>query len=269
MRAQLRHPVCRTLWFALVFAATAQYAGAEKLSCLQETIRMDQNGGAAVTWKFSCTHDSIREVNLPWNFSKKSGISPAFAVHHAGEGTKHGTAELLSNESVFFVHVTFDGMVSGKEWELSFSIPDFQKFEEQKPLEFGNRLLKYRFINTQLSEIANFSTEIILPDGYVITSVDETIPKLTEENPEPPTQLSTEGKNVSIILKASKLALGEQALVKLQCKPAAKSPILGIGLLCIGVLYLIFFRDLIQKPKDVAVADGQNNNEAKLPAKFL
>jgi hypothetical protein len=260
MKTRMRQRLRTLRRCALLLGLIASDAGAEKLARFRETIRMDQNGGATVTWNFVCTHDSLREVNLPWNFSKKNDPSPAFAVRHGADGNGHAAA-LRTKEGVFFVQIRSDSLRSGKEWELSFNIPDFQKFEEQKLLQFGNRILKYRFSNTQLAEIADFSTEIILPDGYVVTSIDETVPKMTEESPESPTRLSTVGKNVSIVLKAPRLVLGEQAFMKLQCKSGTKSPLIGIGLLCIGILYLIFFRDLVRRPANLPETNGEFNGK--------
>jgi hypothetical protein len=221
---------------------------AQKLTGYKEEIYLEKNGEAKVICYFKFEKDSIEEIRLPWNFSAEGVDKITFKL--CGNKSPYPETEALSpkvvvNEGVFFIQLKFTRFHHNTDYCLEYRLPALFNFNKEKIADFGNYTFKYRFINTMLPEINNFSSEIVLPYGYLVTSIDETIPKQTEDNPVSPFQVTNKGKNSSVIIKAAKLKLGEQSYVKMQIKSDKKSLFLFIIVIVVGILYLYFFRDLV------------------------
>jgi len=229
----------------------------QKLNGFTEKIFLEKNGEATIVWDFKLEKNSVEQIKFPWNFSTEGTNKIVFKIFPNVSNNNNSSLDkeelipaIIENDGIYFVLINFSKIPHNTEYHLEFHLPLLFNFNKEKVADFGNYTFKYRFTNTMVAEIKNYSSEIILPDGYVVTSIDETIPKQTEDNPASPFQVTSNGKKNSLIIKAQKLKIGEQAFIKMQIKSANKSSFLFISLLLVGILYLYFFRDLVVKKEN-------------------
>jgi hypothetical protein len=233
----------------LILLAPSQLLS-QRLSSFKEEIFLEKNGEANVVWDFKLEKNSIEQIKFPWNFSTDGAAKIVFKINPGFSSDKDALdPKIVVNDGVYFIQIGFTKIPHNTEYHVEFRLPLLFNFNKEKVADFGNYTLKYRFINSMLAGIDNFSSEVVLPEGFVVTSVDETIPKQTEDNPVSPFQVTSHDKKSSVVIKAPKLKIGEQAFIKIQIKSDRKSMFLLIALMLAGVLYLYFFRDLVAKKK--------------------
>lgn len=125
----------------------------------------------------------------------------------------------------------------------------FYDWAGTKPAGFGNRSVGYRFVNTQAAVIVHYECELVLPKGFVVSAVEDSIPAPSEKNPVPPFQIVRDGDRNGVRLLAQNLAMGDEALVRFKFKRDDKSALLLGGGLLVALAYLVWFRDLVRKPR--------------------
>jgi len=244
---------------------------AQKPDSYSEKIVMNENGSAKIAWKFTIEEANVNELLFPWNFSVKNLANIKFSLYKIGK-SKTNTDSLIQfsvaynpsivdRDGIKFLSLKIDQAEQNKIWQIEFTIKDFIEFPENNAEEFGNYSVKYRYINTSFSQIKNFESTLVLPAGYVIVSVDETIPKQTEDNPVSPYQLGVTDVQNSITLKVQNMKLGEHAFVKMNVKREAKSYLVFFIFGAAGFLYLFFFRDLVTQKngKENGISDKTKN----------
>lgn len=250
-----------TLYMAtVVLLIMLNFSFATKIDSLTEIFKLDQTGKASVTWLLEIRQNFSRELLLPWNFLAEPDLSVEFRIVVSSSGglkddlTSNSNLEnttpafLIEKEGVRFVKIILPDTLP-VVMKIQFEIPEFYNFQKEKKSDFGNYSFKKRYSNTSISEIKSFSSEIVFPAGFDITTINETIPQQSEDDPVTPYQISRrEGKNC-VILKSDGLKLGEDVFIKLQIKSSQKSPYLWIGIVLIGMMYLIYFRDLVKFKK--------------------
>ncbi len=228
---------------------------AQKPDTYSEKIAMNENGSANIVWKFSVEEGNVNEILFPWNFNGKNLADLKFSLYKIGK-SKTNTDSLIQfasvnnprvvdRDGIKFISLKIDQAEQNKAWQIEFTIKGFIEFPKDNAEEYGNYPVKYRYINTSFSQIKNFESTLVLPAGYVIVSVDETIPKQTEDNPVSPFQLGLVDSKNSITLKVQNMKLGEHAFVKMNVKREAKSYLVLFVFGAAGFLYLFFFRDLV------------------------
>ncbi|MCX7875478.1 MAG: hypothetical protein N2321_04830 [Melioribacteraceae bacterium] len=210
---------------------------AQSANYFYEKIYLNENGNAYVIWDIEFNQVYNDEIKLPFVFKNLN------------------TASLESNElQLNFIKSDGNSFIVIKELkttkaQIKFNVDSFYNFSTDKLEDFGNYNFKYRFINSTLSKINKLYSRIILPAGYVISSIDETIPKESEDNPVFPYELLKDKNRNAVELKASNLKLGEHAFIKMKIKKEEKSLWVLILFSVIGIIYLYFFKDLIKKSK--------------------
>lgn len=228
---------------------------AQKPNTYSEKIMMKENGSANIVWKFTVEENTSNELLFPWNFSVKNLANIKFSLYKIGK-SKTNTDSLIQfsvaynpsivdRDGIKFLSLKIDQTEPNKVWQIEFSLKDFKDFPDNNTEEYGNYSVKYRYINTSFSQIKNFESTLVLPAGYIIVSVDETIPKQTEDNPVSPYQLGVVDAQNSFTLKLQNMKLGEHAFVKMNVKREAKSFLVLFAFGAAGFLYLFFFRDLV------------------------
>lgn len=204
---------------------------------LKERILINSNGDAEIFVNISIDSAKVFTVKLPWNFSqkvKKITTAPGFSANMI---SRQGNKYLLvkSIDSTLFSHIY-----------AKVEVEKFYDFENEKIKDYGNYSISYRFMNTTLDKIKFYQVEIVLPEGFNITSVDESFPELTESNPDVPYFISREKNLNKVVLHSSKLKMGTNAFINFRLKEEHKTYTLLIMLLLVAGLYLVFFRDVIK-----------------------
>ena len=128
------------------------------------------------------------------------------------------------------------------------TVASFYDWAGAKPAGFGNRSVSYRFVNTQPAVIAHYECELVLPEGFVVSAVEASIPAPSEKNPVPPFQIIRDGDRNGVRLLAQNLAMGDEGSIRFKFKSGDKSVLLLGGGLLVALAYLVWFRDLVGKP---------------------
>jgi hypothetical protein len=202
-----------------------------------EKLFLKSDGSIKGEVEFVIKEDTSASLLLPLNFEK------GFSLTSNDDKLKDIEVETLDGVSYIKVN-TKAALDSSQVYMFQFQVKKYFDFEKNKS-EFGNYIFNYRYINTRPMRIDKFESFIVLPDGYVVGSILETIPKAKNNNPEFPYELGQiDGKNY-IKLKNSKMEIGEHSFMKFRFKPEEKSKILLIFLVIIAIGYLVYFRELI------------------------
>jgi hypothetical protein len=226
---------------------------AQTLNDFLEKIFIDADGNAQVSWKFSLIKSGKDIMLLPWNFSSDKVEQSNFFISQNEKTIKlkvdsssKSIVEIVTSEGTKFVRVDISVFNDSDKIEIKFNKQKFYDLKNTEVEEFGNYTLKKRFVNTTPTKLKNFSSEIIVPAGFVITSVEETIPKQASDDPVSPFALNRTKNQNSVIIKSPGLKLGDNVFIKFRFKEDAKSPVLLIFLSIVAVLYLVYFRDVLK-----------------------
>ncbi len=111
---------------------------------------------------------------------------------------------------------------------------------------FGNRTVVLSFRSTTPRRISRYTGALILPEGFTVTSVVSSEPAQTEKEPAAPFTIFDAAGRTGISIHRADLGLSDVAQVTFRIKPAHHSPVLLICCSVIGVLYLIFFRNVLK-----------------------
>jgi len=129
--------------------------------------------------------------------------------------------------------------------KISFTVPTFYDWKKEKVSDFGNRSMELKFMNTLPLKVAAYSLELMLPEGYVVNTVDDSNPKLTSKSPTPPFKIVRKDGKYGIAIKNAKLGIGDTCSVKIRFKEGSKSPVFLLACLGLCGLYLVGYRDLV------------------------
>lgn len=221
----------RNIFLMILFISSISFA--QVVNEFDEKIFFENNGKAKVVWDITFQSSLNQEIFLPYNFNEIKDVKIE---------SENCEAKLIVKGENKFIAIR---NVSSSNIKLKLYLNKFIVLSESE--EFGNYVIKYRFINTTFDKINKFNSYLVLPIGFVVSTVDETIPKQSEDNPVFPFQIGKIENRNSVQLLNSNMKLGDQAFIKLQIKHEKKSPVVFIifSLFAIGYLYL--FRDLISK----------------------
>ena len=135
---------------------------------------------------------------------------------------------------------------------VTFSFPVAKAYKDapkgntgEKPLAAANRVLAFALVNTQETAIDAFRLDVRLPEGMMVQTIREQLPKLGKTEAGPRVRLNKVDGRQGGFLQLSPMAQGDSTALTLELTPTRKSPLwLLVGLL-LGGLYLFFFRDLV------------------------
>lgn len=112
--------------------------------------------------------------------------------------------------------------------------------------EFGNRTVTLSFRTTTPRRISGYTGALIVPAGFTVSSVVSSEPAQTDKEPAAPFTIFEEDGRAGISIHRADLRLSDVAQVTVRIKPAHHSPVLLICCSIVGVLYLIFFRNVLK-----------------------
>ena len=119
---------------------------------------------------------------------------------------------------------------------------------QAKPKAFGNRTLTYRFVNSTPTAYGTLSNAVILPDGFVVTSVEDSEPSASDSSTTTPfAVISREGRH-GVVIADKDVGLGDATSVTVRFKQRRISPAVPVALAVLSAFYLLRFRDLTRPP---------------------
>lgn len=226
----------RLIWSAVLLIAGTAALAADTLD-VRERIVLSENGAADIMLTVLSSRPPGGELVLPWSHSMPDSIRPDDTLVHAALRVEHGLHYLVLNGP----------WSTERPVRIRLSVPSFIGWSSLKPAAFGNVTLEHAFINTTSRRIDRYRGDVMLPEGYVVTSVVSSIPEQTDKDPVAPYEIFEDDGRPGVSIRTGRLGLGDRALITFRCKPAAKSPVLMVALILAATLYLVFFRDVLKE----------------------
>jgi len=234
--------------FITVQTATAQLSS---IGTYHEKIVIDESGSARVTLSLileGCTAPQ----RIPLEYSIFIDFINRTAALYEVDTARVGATRFL---------VVRGCRASRDTVEVEFTVPHYFDRTKLKKEAHGNYRLSRRFVQTAESEIASFERTIVLPKGFVVSSVDESIPQYTEKDSKSPFTISKIADRHALTLRAKNMKLGDVAMVSMRVKEEGKSAVLFGILMLAGLFHLIFFRDVLkEQPGDPPRPRGTNKS---------
>jgi hypothetical protein len=215
---------------APLFASQVQYR-------FDERITIDPSGAAAVV----CTITPGAGSGLPAYIPFDHG-TPSTPVTSSDSSI---TATFVVVEGIPQLRLT-GTTVSNAPLILTTRIDTLPLWRGLKAGEFGNRTVAFSFRNTTTATVSGYTGTVVLPPGCVITSIVSSDPAQTEKEPAAPFSLFKDNGCTGISIRAKNLALSDGAEVTFRCKPGSHSLVLLAACSLTGILYLIFFRNVLK-----------------------
>jgi len=236
------------LIYILVMVFFASASG-QVINHFKEKIYLSENGKTEVNWEIEYINESHAErLLLPWNFNDAK-LSDEIEYSYEKDKGKELKGELVNINSNYFVSVHLDSTQTRLKLEIEFEIEDFFNISEQKKKDFGNYSIKVVFANSCVARIKKYESSIFLPEKYLVSAVTESLPEQKSEESIPPYKLFRENGKNGIKLTAEEVKLGGNTLLEFKFKSEEKSNIFLIILIVSGILYLVFFRDILKSGK--------------------
>jgi hypothetical protein len=123
-----------------------------------------------------------------------------------------------------------------------------------RPGPFGNRPLRYRFVNVSFAAIDHFAATIALPEGHVFNAVSRFVPEPEKEGMVAPFAIVRAGGRIIGRITLPRLGLGQEVALACTFRAARRSKLMLVVLAILALAYLAFFRDLLKNGKKATAA---------------
>ena len=120
---------------------------------------------------------------------------------------------------------------------ISFSARDLFKFPDYTLLDFRNRQFVNKFQNITFDEVKYFSSNVVLPEGYEISKINNYAPYNGM-----PYEIIKNSIRSNLELKANNIKIGESAFVDFNFRAASKSKITVAIVVASLLIYIWVFR---------------------------
>jgi hypothetical protein len=209
-----------------------------------ETVWLNADGSTRLDVEVDCPAGTPAPLRLPWSGGALTGVTVS--------GIDGATAAITVDGERHYMVITFSGSLAAPATvRVSGAVgPSFAAMQSP-PKAFGNRTITYRFLNTTPSDFAAISSQIVLPDGFVVTAIADSDPPATESSAAPPFAVTSRDGRHAVSLAASHVGFGGAISVTFRFKERNVSPGLRIALVLLGAAYLAGFRSLISSPDTV------------------
>ncbi len=116
--------------------------------------------------------------------------------------------------------------------------------------DFGEYALSRGYVNTSRFFARDFTMTLVLPEGILVHAVTNVVPAHDpKKSPEPPYAVGRTGDRGWVSLHRKDLAPAGACRLEMRVRPARRGPVLLVVGLAAGLLYLVFFRDVLRPQK--------------------
>jgi hypothetical protein len=232
----------RILALALL-AFLPSLASAAEIREYATRLDVDAGGSGRATSTLVITGDPSETVVVPLS----QGTGSNFRLTEATEGLR--LEPPIENGPT--LQVTLPPAAGACHLAFAFDVP--RVFDKAPPPLAGvkltmprdSRMLRYAFVNSQVTRIKDFRVLVTLPAGFRFQAIREQLPKQTRTEAEPRVRLGGEGGRQNALLRLADLDQGDDTSMTLEVVPNSRSPLwLAFGAV-LSALYLFKFRDLV------------------------
>lgn len=213
---------------------------AQTLSRYAETVWLNADGSARI----------VAEVDVPARTSGTIAVPLAAPslTNLAVTGAQGARAEIATVGGRGFVSLSLGALLANPaRVQITADAPAFFPALAQPAGEFGNRVLTRRVVNATPMTIGTLSSEIVLPPGYAVTSIQRSEPAGAESSTAPPYAIGSREGRHTVRIATRDVALGGATAVTFRFKERRPSLILPAALAALSLAYLIGFRGLITR----------------------
>lgn len=214
---------------------------ATTISSWTETVDLQPDGSARVTVQIGFERAVPGPLQLPCSFGKLS--SPALEI----KGAADGRIEKRAGVNLLVLEMS-GAFAPDQPLTVTYLATGVFDPAQVTKTDFGNVEGKYQFVNTVLVPIASFTGIVLLPPGLVVNAVDSYQPKLRKEDPNDPYSFDiVEGRRrMRIVVNTVKP--GDRVALNWRMKSTSRSPLFMLGLVLLGLGWLIAFREIVAAP---------------------
>ena len=228
-------PPAAVLLFLLLLLLAAVLAGPASGAAVtgyREEIRLAADGSAAVRLRVDVSGTPGEEVRLPFGHAKADLVTLKAAGAAARVETIDGGLPVL-----VATLATGTGPV-----EVDVAVPAFLDWKKQKA--FRNRTFAHELVNATTLSCGRYEGTYLLPPGYRVNTVVETVPEDGETSATRPYDVvRVEGRD-GLRLTEPGLDPAHRIAAKVRFKPAGHLPLLAPILVAVAGAWLFLFRDL-------------------------
>ncbi len=238
----------------LAFALLASLPGAASAAEIREYVtRLDVDAGGAGrgTTTLVIAGGPSETVVVPLSH----GAATNFRLTEATEGLR---LESPQGEAATF-QVTLPPATTGaSRLAFSFDVPRiFARAPVPAPgvkmtMPRDSRMLRYAFVNSQVTLIKDFRVLVTLPAGFRFQAIREQLPKQTTFEAEPRVRLGGEDDRQNALLRLGDVDQGDDTSMQLEVVPSRRSPLWLVAGVVLSALYLVKFRDLVSAGNEPA-----------------
>lgn len=222
----------------LLLAAAPAALAAGRVLRMTETLSLAADGSAQVSVQFNATAAAGDTLILPYAFT----TWPDTIVH----GGKIGSAtERLSHGRRQLMLTLAESVTVQDTLRYAFTLQQATPLGGPAKLDFGNFELSYRMVHTSPAPLERFTVEIILPEHFVVNTIQSSTPARPANAGTSPYKLGMIAGRHRVTLTDSTVLQGEAVALAFQTKSGRKSPLFIAVLVLIAGVYLILFRDLV------------------------
>ncbi|MEN6485885.1 MAG: hypothetical protein ABFD98_13495 [Syntrophobacteraceae bacterium] len=240
-------------WYAAIIAsvlmvapATLVHAAPASISSLSEKILIAKDGSARVQSRVDVADlKGAQALELPMNF-KKPGDIAAYCMN-SGQKRQVQCSLTEKGSASYLVLNTADLDKSAMPIFVEFNVPVFMKWSDAGPKQHDLYEGKHSFDNLSAHLIEKYNMELVLPEGWAFHKVLKSEPAVDKNSPKMPYRFFLNDKLSHLALDGKDMKFGRSANVKYSFKAVSKSPVTLVVVTIVGILYLIFFRDLLAK----------------------
>jgi hypothetical protein len=222
------------------------FAGEEDLiniKSIRDIIEIKKTGAAEITEEIQMEDFNNKDLYLPMNYiwiDMKSAV-----IKETGESL---TGSIKTLEGIDYIYLNLDGKdIREKTIKINFKDPAFLIWKNAGPGDFGIYTYKTEYRNSTRMFIEDYEMELVLPEGFIINSIIKSTPAFTSKDPEPPYSYKNLSNKSHIYIKTKNLSPFKVCSIEYSFVEKKNSYVLPVASIIIMVLFLVFFRDMVNK----------------------
>jgi len=227
------------LSIALGLAAPAG-ASADSLPRMLETVWLNRDGSARLDVEVECPAGTTSPLRLPLSVPSFSNI--------VVDGVPYATAATIGGAERRDLIISFpEPLTAPATIRVTGIVASLLAAMNAPPRAFGNRTMTHRLLNSTPAVLAKVTSQVVLPDGFVVTSVEASDPPSTESSTAPAFSVGSRDGRHAVSVSASDIGLGQATSVTFRFKERRVPPVIPVALFALAAAYLIGFRSLTGK----------------------
>lgn len=205
-----------------------------------ETIWLNRDGSAQVDIEVDCPAGTGSPLRFPLSAPTLSNIVVS--------GAEHAIASTIGPPERRDLVITFSRpLAAPATLRVTGTVAEFFTAITAPPGAFGNRTMTHRLLNSTTAVFTTLKSQVVLPEGFVITSVEDSDPPQTESSTTPPFSIDFHEGRHAVGVSAGNVGLGQATSVTFRFKERSMTPLIPLALVALAAAYLFGFRSLTKE----------------------